>query len=143
MALRIIYQNESGGVSVIIPNEELPIFEVASKDVPAGTPYQIIDQSDLPNDRLFRSAWVVGSGCVLEDLEKCKLIGHDIRRQKRAHEFAPLDDVIAKQIPGNDLLEAESKRQQVRNKYAAIQEAINQASSSVEIKIALGLNSDN
>ena len=31
---RIIFQNESGGVSVIIPTGELPIEEVAAKDVP-------------------------------------------------------------------------------------------------------------
>ena len=35
---RIIYQNESGGVAVIVPTGELPIEAVAQKDAPAGNP---------------------------------------------------------------------------------------------------------
>jgi len=37
---RIIYQNESGGVSVIHPTGELSIEEVAAKDVPEGVAYE-------------------------------------------------------------------------------------------------------
>jgi len=37
---RIIYQNESGGVSVIVPTGELSIEEVAAKDVPEGVAYE-------------------------------------------------------------------------------------------------------
>jgi hypothetical protein len=54
---RIIYQNESGGVSVIIPTGELSIEEVAAKDVPAGTPYLIVEDDVIPSDRTFRNAW--------------------------------------------------------------------------------------
>ena len=54
---RIIYQNESGGVAVIIPTGELSIEEVAAKDVPAGTPYLIVEDDVIPSDRTFRGAW--------------------------------------------------------------------------------------
>jgi hypothetical protein len=54
---RIIFQNESGGVSVIIPTGELPIEHVARKDVPAGIPYLLINAADIPADRTFRGAW--------------------------------------------------------------------------------------
>jgi hypothetical protein len=54
---RIIYQNESGGVSVIIPTGELSIEEVAAKDVPAGTPYLVVEDDAIPSDRTFRNAW--------------------------------------------------------------------------------------
>ena len=54
---RIIYQNESGGVSVIIPTGELSIEEVAAKDVPAGTPYLVVEDDVIPSDRSFRNAW--------------------------------------------------------------------------------------
>ena len=54
---RIIFQNESGGVSVIIPTGELPIEEVAKKDVPAGVSYEIVSVDDIPSDRTFRNAW--------------------------------------------------------------------------------------
>ena len=57
MNKRIIYQNNDGGVSILIPTGELPIEEVARKDVPSGVPYQIVDEQDIPTDREFRNAW--------------------------------------------------------------------------------------
>lgn len=57
MNTRILFPNESGGVAVIIPTGELPVEEVAQKDVPAGTPYLIVPTDDVPSDRTFRDAW--------------------------------------------------------------------------------------
>ena len=59
MNQRIIYQNDDGGVAVIVPAAEcgLTIEEIAAKDVPAGKPYKIVDVADIPTDRVFRSAW--------------------------------------------------------------------------------------
>lgn len=61
MNQRIIYKNESGGVSVIIPAPDcgMSIEQIAAKDVPAGKPYKIVDASDIPSDRADRDAWVV------------------------------------------------------------------------------------
>lgn len=73
------------------------------------------------------------------NLDKAKNIAHDIRRAKREEEFAPLDAVIMKQIPGNDATEAEAARQAIRDKYAAMQVAINAASTPENIKTALGI----
>ena len=73
------------------------------------------------------------------NLEKAKAIAHDKRRAKRAEEFAPYDEVIMKQIPGVDAVEAEAKRQEIRDKYAAIQNDIDAAESPEEIKAALGI----
>jgi hypothetical protein len=134
---RIIYQNETGGVSVIIPTESV---ELALKDVPEGVPYEIVDEADIPSDRYFRNAWVMGDCCVEHDLDKCKEIGHDYRRQQRAEDFKPYDEVIAKQIPGADATAAEDARQQIRDKYALIQDVIEGASTPDEIKTALEAN---
>ena len=59
MNKRIIYPNDEGGVSVIVPASEcgLTIEEIAAKDVPAGKPFKIVDVSDIPSDRTFRNAW--------------------------------------------------------------------------------------
>ncbi len=54
---RIIYPTPDGGVVVIIPTGELPIEEVAAKDVPPGVEYKIVDVSEIPSDRTFRNAW--------------------------------------------------------------------------------------
>ena len=61
MTLRIIYPNDEGGVSIIVPAPEaletMTIEEIAAKDVPAGKPFKIVDVSDIPSDRTFRDAW--------------------------------------------------------------------------------------
>jgi hypothetical protein len=137
--MKIIYQNQEGGVSVIHPTGELSIEEVAAKDVPEDVPYEIVEDNAIPSDRTFRNAWVIGDCCVDHDLDKCKALGHDMRRAKRAEEFAPHDEVIMKQIPGADATAAEEARQEIRDKYVAIQDEINAAASPDEIKAALGI----
>ena len=59
MNQRIIFQNNEGGVSVIVPSSNcgLTIEQIAAKDVPAGKPFQIVDVSEIPSDRTFRNAW--------------------------------------------------------------------------------------
>jgi hypothetical protein len=61
MNKRIIYPNDNGGVSILIPSSEYlvnhTIEELASKDVPAGKPYKIVTTEDIPTDRTFRDAW--------------------------------------------------------------------------------------
>jgi hypothetical protein len=61
MNQRIIYPNDDGGVSIIIPAAEcgLTIEQIAAKDVPAGKPFKIVDMADIPSDRTFRNAWEV------------------------------------------------------------------------------------
>ena len=58
---RIIYPNDDGGVSIIVPAPEaletMTIEEIAAKDVPAGKPFKIVDVADIPSDRTFRNAW--------------------------------------------------------------------------------------
>jgi hypothetical protein len=131
---RIIYPTPEGGVAVIIPAESI---ELALKDVPQGVPYEIVSTDDIPADRTFRGAWVMGDCCIEHDLGQCKAIGHDTRRAKRAEEFHPFDEIIAKQIPGVSAVEAEVSRQSIREKYALIQDAINVAETTDEIKLAL------
>jgi hypothetical protein len=137
---RIIYTNTDGTVAVIVPTGELPIEEVAAKDVPAGLAYEIVTTDEVPSDRTFRGAWVMGDCCIDHDIDKCKAIGHDKRRAARAEEFAPYDEVIAKQIPGVDAAEAEAARQAIRDKYAAVQDAVNAAKTPDAIKVALEVN---
>jgi cephalosporin hydroxylase len=67
------------------------------------------------------------------NLDKAKTISHDIRRQKRAEEFQPLDEVIMKQIPGTDIVAIEAQRQLIRDKYAEIQINIDSAQDSDEL----------
>jgi hypothetical protein len=71
------------------------------------------------------------------NIDKAKAIAHDKRRAAREAEFKPYDDAIAKQIPGQ-VDGAEAQRQLIREKYAAIQQSIDAATTPDEIKTALG-----
>ena len=68
------------------------------------------------------------------NINKAKGIAHDKRREARSAEFAPLD--IKATIP-SEATAAEAARQAVREKYAAMQTAIDSASTVDEIKAAM------
>ena len=58
MDKRIVYTNDDGTISIIVPAEcGLTIEEIAAKDVPTGKEYHIVNASDIPSDRTFRNAW--------------------------------------------------------------------------------------
>lgn len=65
------------------------------------------------------------------NIEKAKGIAHDVRRAKRAEEFAPLD--IKATIP-SEAAAAEAARQEIRAKYADMQTAIDAAGTPDELK---------
>ena len=74
------------------------------------------------------------------NVTKAKAIAHNMRRQLRAAEFAPHDEVIAKRIPGVAEAEAEAARAAIRAKYADMQVAIDAAATPDEIKVALEIS---
>jgi hypothetical protein len=68
----IIYEQDNGTVATIRPTEEaLAIYGIAAialKDVPAGKPYKIVDESAVPTDRTFRSAWEVDAATLTDGI---------------------------------------------------------------------------
>lgn len=68
------------------------------------------------------------------NIDKAKVIAHDKRREARAAEFAPLDDIISKRIPGTAEAVAEASRAAIREKYAVIQDEIDAASDVDTLK---------
>lgn len=65
------------------------------------------------------------------NIDKAKDIAHDVRRAKRAQDFAPLD--VKATIP-SEAAAAEAARQEVRERYAAMQDQINAAQSADQLK---------
>lgn len=63
MTQRIVYKNDDGTISIVIPTLEairaIGIDKIAEKDVPTGKPYAILDASQIPSDRTFRTAWTI------------------------------------------------------------------------------------
>jgi hypothetical protein len=68
------------------------------------------------------------------NIAKAKNIAHDARRTARSAEFAPLD--IKATIP-SEATAAEAARQVIRDKYAAMQTAIDAASTVDQIKAVM------
>ncbi len=133
---KIIFTNSDGGVSVVHPTGEVPIDELPAR---LGlTDYEIVDDDVIPTDRTFRNAWVKSGATVAEDLPKCKELAHERRRAAREEEFKPHDELISKQIPGADTDAAEASRAAIRTKYATMQTEIDAATTTAEIKTALG-----
>jgi len=71
------------------------------------------------------------------NVTKAKAIAHDKRREARAEEFKPHDEIIMKQIPGADATAAEAARAGIRTKYSTMQTAIDEASTVDDIKSAM------
>lgn len=68
---------------------------------------------------------------IVIDIPKAKAIAHEMRRAARSQEFAPLD--LKATIPSESAA-AEAARQAVREKYAAVQTAIDAASDVDSLK---------
>ena len=71
---------------------------------------------------------------ITVNIGKAKDIAHNARRAARSVEFAPLD--IRTTIP-SEAIAAEAARQVIRDKFTAMQIAIDAASTVDEIKQAL------
>ncbi|NBQ49957.1 MAG: hypothetical protein EBY40_05100 [Marivivens sp.] len=139
MSKIVFIDPEENILAVVHPTGEVPIEQLAGMVVPEGVSYEIVDDETIPSDRTFRDAWVKTGSTISEDLTKAKEIGHERRRAKRAEEFAPHDEVIAKQVPGTDADAAEAARADIRAKYATMQTEIDAATTTAEIKTALDL----
>lgn len=140
MSKVLIYTQDNGVAAVVFPiydikeeqSEDDFLKIVAKKSIPSNVEYQIIDIDSLPQDQMFRDAWTCNDGIVV-DIDKSKIISHVKRRAMRSAEFAPYDEIISKQIPGNDAVQAEVQRQLIRNKYAKMQNDIDNATTPEQL----------
>ncbi len=114
------------------------ILAIASEIVPdseiTGSPVITVEDEDLPHDVRFCKAWVISGDKIVVDLGKSKLVAHEMRREKRDAAFAPLDFIIAAQIPGDDLAETELQRVQIRDADAAKQIEIDDATTFEDVQ---------
>lgn len=102
MDKRIIYTNDEGVVSVIVPAPEcqLTIDEIAEKDVPKGKKYHIVDISEIPSDRTYRNAWGHTKGKIHIDPVKKAAID----AKKAEHEVEELIKEKQKELARKELI---------------------------------------
>ena len=70
---------------------------------------------------------------IVINFDKAREIAHEKRRAARTAEFAPYDEIISKQIPG-EIKVAEKERKEIRTKYAALQKEVDEATDLDELK---------
>lgn len=134
--MKIVYLTDEG-INICTPTGDISLEEVIKRDIPTGIAYALIeDHNILPIDRAFRSSWILYIDKVIEDFPKAKIISHDIRRKLRDTEMAPWD--IKSTIPAY-FTEAEAQRVIIRDKYSRMQEDIDSATNTIELRTILGL----
>ena len=61
--MKIVFKNEDNSIGIITPTDEALSFatieQIAEKDVVHNLPYWIVEDSVIPTDRTFRSAWEI------------------------------------------------------------------------------------
>jgi len=131
----IVYKNKhTGKVVVFNPAPGVRLTKQLVEQVTEGEPHKIMEQENLP-DWAFRDAWVFSEKrSVRVDTDEAKNILHDKRRAARDQEMSPLDDIIAKKIPGHDPDEVERQRQLIREKYEYMQKLIDEEKELNKLK---------
>jgi hypothetical protein len=116
----IIYNEDNNRLSIISPTNfsNLTIEQIASKDVPNGKTYKIINKSELSNlDTTLRNAWSLNSNNEIEiNLTLAKDFWKDKIRQARTLALKELDiDFIKAQEQGNDTTQIVADKNTLRD----------------------------
>jgi hypothetical protein len=109
----IIYPQDGNKLAVIIPTGDVAD---CIKDVPAETPYAIVDSLDIDND--YFNGFVYADGQIEADILKCKEIHLDKFRAARAPKLARLDVDYMKAIEVEDGVKASAiavQKQELRD----------------------------
>ncbi len=92
---KIIYKTETG-IAIIHPARSI---EDCMKDIPEGSEYKIVEESEIPNDRTFRNAWKYD---LKEDIPKSKEIWKNKLRAARKPLLESLDVEYMKALESGD-----------------------------------------
>ncbi len=61
--MKIVFKNQDNSIGIITPSNEALSFatlaQIAEKDCPYNLPYWIVEDSVIPENRTFRSAWEI------------------------------------------------------------------------------------
>ena len=136
----LIYNNPAEIVHFV---KDLTVDEIkkyAEAELPKDTQYIITTVDKLPYNRIFRNAWRINKNknSIQVNLKEAKQIAHKSRRLSREEKFAPFDDIIAKQVPGEDFASAEKEREKIRAKYKILQSEIDDCNNVKELNAKCG-----
>ena len=85
----VIFETDVGvGVLVPVLSCGLSAKEIIAKDIPSGRKYRVVNDSDLPEDDVFRSAWTID---LTIDMDKAREIWMKNIRDARDEKLYDLD----------------------------------------------------
>ena len=146
---KVIFTQSNGIIAVMTPvlteinpatGVEFTIQEIIDKDlIPTGiTTFSIVEDSVIPTDRTFRSAWVgngvgVSTATIVEDMTKAKEIHKTNIRTARVDKLAALDVEFQRALETSaDTSAIVAKKQALRDAPAA--SGISTAASTDDLK---------
>jgi len=61
MTNKIVFIQNNGNLALMYPALDcgISVSEIARKDVPAGLPYRIVSDTDIPTDHEYFDAWTI------------------------------------------------------------------------------------
>ena len=123
--MRILYTNDEGGVSVVVPSPSWvgTMEELAAKVVPENEPYKIVEDSAVPTDRTFRDAWE-NYEAISVSLTKAKEITKTRLREERKPLLEAQDVLFMKaQETSSDTTSIITEKQRLRDITASADSA--------------------
>jgi len=98
------------------PTEDEWLNFIVEHDIPAGKPFEIIEDSEIPTDRTFRDAWKKDAKKVSVDMPKARNIHMDRIREEREKKLKEIDiDINKREDTGIDTTDMRKKRQDLRD----------------------------
>ena len=113
--MKILIKNPDGTVGIMHPILDcgLSLNQIIAKDVPAGIPYEVVDDSVIPSDRTFRNAW---RHDLQVDIQKAQEITKNRLREERQPLLENLDvEVMRNMLDPVKLAEIEAQKQVLRD----------------------------
>jgi hypothetical protein len=117
----VIFETDVGvGVLVPVLSCGLSAKEIIAKDIPSGRKYRVVNDSDLPEDDVFRSAWTID---LTIDMDKAREIWMKNIRDARDEKLYDLDLAWMRAMEMGEVEMAKSialKKQKLRDLPTAI-----------------------
>jgi len=140
MAKVLVYE-DAEGVKVVVPviqpgQTEARALELAALPILGRAPVAV-DRSAIPQERDYRAAWTLNGTAVVEDVAKARTVAlarcrawRDAKLKDTDSEKARLDDLGTAQ----EVQAFKAKRQALRDLPAAVQTALNAASTMAQLR---------
>lgn len=113
--MKVVIKNPDGSIGIMHPVLDcgLTLEQIIAKDVPAGLPYEVVEDSAIPTDRTFRNAW---KHDLSVDIPKAQEITKARLRIERKPLLETLDVEVMRNITDPvKLAEIEAQKQELRD----------------------------